>query len=63
MGLKSLVHTFKGGCLILGASSLVTVCQQLEMKAKSQDQGGVEALMAELDEIYPSIRKALEKFL
>lgn len=63
LGLKSLVHTFKGGCLILGASSLVTVCQQLEMKAKSQDQGGVEALMAELDEIYPSIRKALEKFL
>jgi HPt (histidine-containing phosphotransfer) domain-containing protein len=52
-------HKLKGSCVSLGAAQMSDICKTLQHKGESGDASGVNALVAELEAIYPATLQAL----
>lgn len=54
-------HSFKGSSSNMGAIRLAALCHDLEQRAKAQDLGGIETLVAEVAREYAVVRPLYEQ--
>lgn len=56
-------HKLKGSCVSLGAAPMGDICKTLQHKGESGDANGVNALITELEALYPTTLQALQQAL
>lgn len=54
-------HSFKGSSSNMGAIRLAELCHELELRAKEQNLGGIEALIAEIAREFAFVRPLYEQ--
>jgi len=54
-------HKLKGSCVSLGAVQMSDLCKTLQHKGEGGDASGVNALVTELETLYPATLQALQQ--
>ncbi len=54
-------HRLKGSCVSLGAVQMGDICKTLQHKGESGDASGIDALVTELEAIYPATLQELQQ--
>ena len=57
--LSDRAHALKSLCVSVGAASMATACKQLEALGKSGTLDGAPAIVAELEDLFPTVETAL----
>ena len=59
MAVRSAAHAMKSSSANVGAMRLSTMCQQLESRARKQVSADLDAQLADIDEMFSKVIKAL----